>query len=204
MKYRKFEELRNKPFSERLSEAIAKAGMTNAQLSEKTNISPSSITDWTKGRYKAKQDKIYILADALNVKPSWLMGVGPYAEDGKSIPLIGQIAAGSPILAEENIEDYFVLDKRIRADFCLRVKGDSMIDDNINDGDIVFIKHQSDVENGEIAAVIIDGEATLKRVHKKDGSIILQPSNKKYQPMLLDHGTVIIAGKLTATLSMGK
>lgn len=101
----------------------------------------------------------------------------------KSFPVIGTIAAGTPIDAEQNIETYVPEDEDLDADYALRVKGDSMIGDDINDGDIVFIRQQPDVEDGEIAAVYVDGGATLKRVFKIGESVQLRSSNSKYKPM---------------------
>ncbi|MBQ8491305.1 MAG: helix-turn-helix domain-containing protein, partial [Acidaminococcaceae bacterium] len=100
----------------------------------------------------------------------------------KSFPVIGTIAAGTPIDAEQNIETYVPEDEDLDADYALRVKGDSMIGDDINDGDIVFIRQQPDVEDGEIAAVYVDGGATLKRVFKIGESVQLRSSNSKYKP----------------------
>ena len=102
----------------------------------------------------------------------------------KKIPLLGSIACGEPILAEENIDEHIKCPDDVQADFCLRCKGDSMIGARIHDGDIVYIRIQPDVENGEIAAVLIDDEATLKRVYKKAESIILQPENPAYEPLI--------------------
>lgn len=104
----------------------------------------------------------------------------------KEIPLLGTIACGEPILAEENIDDYVKIDKQIKADFALRCKGDSMINARINDGDIVYIHQQSDVENGEIAAVLIGDEATLKKIYKypEKNMIILKPANPDYEDFI--------------------
>ena len=116
----------------------------------------------------------------------------------KKVPLLGTIAAGIPIYAEENFDGYRESTEDVRADFCLKIKGDSMIGARINDGDIVFIRKQPDVENGEIAAVLIDGEATLKRVYKKNGSLVLQAENPKYAPIVCSAKTCdecIIMGK---------
>ena len=120
----------------------------------------------------------------------------------KHIPLLGTIAAGTPILAEENIEDYFDLDSSIKADFALRIKGDSMIGAHIFNGDIVFLRKQEDVENGEIAAVLMENEATLKKLYKTNGTIILQAENSEYQPIVIANGNVKIMGKLVAVLSV--
>lgn len=111
---------------------------------------------------------------------------------GKKIPLIGTIAAGQPTLAEENIEEYIDVDELTNSDFCLRVSGDSMINARINNGDIVFIRQQCEVENGEIAAVLIqdsgtyDNNATLKRVYKHENTYTLIAENPKYAPIIVN------------------
>lgn len=102
----------------------------------------------------------------------------------RSFPVIGTIAAGTPIDAEQNIETYVPEDEDLDADYALRVKGDSMIGDGIVDGDIVFIRQQPEVENGEIAAVYVDGGATLKRVYKVNDTVELWPANPSYRPMV--------------------
>lgn len=117
----------------------------------------------------------------------------------KKIPLLGTIAAGIPILAQENIEGYDYVPESLNVDFCLRVKGDSMINARIIDGDLVFIRQQSDVENGEIAAVLVDGEeATLKRVHKGTNTVTLHAENPNYPDQVFtkrDMRQVCIIGK---------
>ena len=122
----------------------------------------------------------------------------------KRIPLIGSIACGAPILAEEHIEDYVDLPGHIRADFSLTCKGDSMINARIFDGDIVYIRQQETVENGEIAAVLIGTEATLKRVRLFDDHIVLEPENPMYKPLVYwneEMNTVRILGKAVAFTS---
>ena len=119
-----------------------------------------------------------------------------------SIPLVGQIAAGQPLLAEENIEDYFNIDTYIKADFALKVKGDSMLGAGIFPGDIVFIRKQEYLENGEIGAILIENEATLKKFYKENDTIILQSENDLYKPMIYTNGNLRILGKLVATLNI--
>ena len=148
---------------------------------------------------------IHTLSKLLDIPP-YVIVTGEYPEEQKlnvrfkSIPLLGTIAAGQPILAEQNIEDYFNLDKKIKADFCLRIKGDSMINVNILDGDIVFIKRQEDLEDGQIGAVLVEDSATLKRFYKQNGSVILQAENPAYKPLVISKGNVIILGKMVASL----
>lgn len=122
----------------------------------------------------------------------------------KRIPLVGTIAAGQPILAEEHIEEYLPVNDNLHADFALKIQGDSMVNAGIYDGDIVFIQQMDDVEDGQIAAVLIDDSATLKRVYKMDGMIRLVPENPKYQPMIFSPtncDTCKILGKAVAVLS---
>ena len=127
----------------------------------------------------------------------------PFPELQK-VPLIGAIACGAPILAEEHIEDYVDMPKHVRADFALTCKGDSMINARIFDGDVVYIRQQDTVENGEIAAVLIDNEATLKRVRLFEDHISLEPENPQYRPLVLwgeEMNVVRILGKAVAFTS---
>ena len=110
-------------------------------------------------------------------------GVLPLPETKKR-PRLGTIACGEPILAQENIEDYDDVPNDIKCDFTLLCKGDSMIDARIHDGDVVYIRQQPSVENGEIAAVLIGDEATLKRVFVYDDKVVLQPANPAYSPLV--------------------
>lgn len=127
----------------------------------------------------------------------------------KAYPLVGNIACGTPILAEENITEYIQYPGDIAADFCLRCRGDSMIDARIHDGDIVFIRQQPEVANGEIAAVQIGEDATLKRVYRsEDGSTLtLMAANPTYPPMVYSGeqlASVRILGKAVNFLSTVK
>lgn len=121
----------------------------------------------------------------------------------KKYPLLGEIACGEPIFCNEDRESYVISGTDIDADFCLKAHGDSMINARILDGDIVFIKKQETVENGEIAAVIIDNEATLKRInyYPEQNMIILKPENPRYSDIILQNETlnhVRILGKAVA------
>ena len=160
------------------------------------------------------QSKITAIAEVLQTTPAALMGwdrpsgslpsnIIPMPEM-KKIPLIGTIACGAPILAEEHIEEYVDIPKHIDAGFALTCKGDSMINARIFDGDIVYIRQQDTVENGEIAAVLIDGEATLKRVKLYDDHISLEPENPQYRPLVYwgeEMNTIRILGKAVAFTS---
>ncbi len=157
-------------------------------------------------------EKVEKLAEALGTTPSALMGwtgadFGAYEGisplDNIEVPLLGEIACGQPIFASEQRGEYATAHKDLKADFCLRAHGDSMIGARIYDGDIVFIRSQSSVDNGEIAAVIIDDEATLKRVYyyPTESKLILSPENPRYAPLVyigeeLEH--IKILGKAVA------
>ena len=123
---------------------------------------------------------------------------GPVSR-GRSVPLVGRVTAGLPILATENIEDYLVLPQSLqgRGDlFALRVQGESMIEAGIEDGDIVVLRRQETAENGEIVVAMIDDEATLKRIYYEDGHVRLQPENAAMEPIYAEE--VVILGRLLA------
>lgn len=193
-------------FTNRLRQALEFRNMSQSELSRLSGIGKSAISQYLSGEYEAKQEKIYLMSKPLNVNPAWLMGFDvPMVGDeiNRGIPILGTIAAGTPILAEENIEDYFVIDNRVNADFGLKVKGDSMINANIFDGDIVFIRQQPTLENGEIGAILLDDEATLKRFSKKENSVILQAENPSMTdwPRIYTDGNIRILGKLVGVYS---
>lgn len=159
------------------------------------------------------------LSKILNTTPAYLMGWEDENSDPilenipgiitpvklKKIPILGTIACGNPILAEENYDGYFMIDENLPySDFVLRAKGDSMIDANIHEGDLVFFRKQNDVDNGTIAAVLIDDEATLKRVNKSNDTLILQPCNTNYNPIIInksDNKKVLILGQMVGVYS---
>ena len=124
------------------------------------------------------------LAKVLGVDQAYLMGWEKELSDlnFKRIPLLGEIAAGEPILATEEYGNFVTINGDTQVDFCLKVKGDSMINARICDGDLVFVRKQPCVDDGEIAVVLIDNEVTLKRVYQNGGGVILKPENSKYQP----------------------
>lgn len=123
----------------------------------------------------------------------------------RKVPLVGSIACGTPILAEENCDGEVDVPDHVRADFALRCKGDSMINARIFDGDIVYIRQQESVEHGEIAAVLIGDEATLKRVYIYDDCISLEAENPQYKPMVYrgeEMNNIRILGKAVAFTSV--
>ena len=158
-------------------------------------------------------DELLAVCDDMEVslsdKPESFSGVGVPANiipmpEMRRIPLIGTIACGTPITAEQNVEDLVDIPKHIHADFALRCKGDSMINARIFDGDIVYIRQQPTVENGEIAAVLIEDEATLKRFRRLEDRIILEPANPLFDSLVYrgsEMEQVHILGKAVAFTS---
>ncbi len=188
---------------ERVKLARRKKGMTQEDLAKLLGYkSKSSVTHIENGR-DIPRAMVSQLAKILDVTPSYLMGwddekpTDPHAEltakfdnikpvQLKRFPMLGEIACGEPIWADEDHESYVMADMDIEADFCLRAKGDSMINARIYDGDIVFIKEMPIVNNGDIAAVIIDNEATLKRFYydRENNYLQLIAENPQYKPLV--------------------
>ena len=170
--------------------------MTLDELAAMVGTSKQTIHRYETGAIaNVPPEKVESLANALGSTPSELMGwdedltggVTNFAAMGiKRLPVLGDIACGMPIYAEEKRESFVSVSDKLDADFCLKAHGDSMIGARIYDGDIVFIRSQSSVDNGEIAAVIINDEATLKRVYyyPDEGKLILTPENPRYAPIV--------------------
>lgn len=202
----------NIQIGKRIESMRKEKGFTLKELGDKIGVASSTILRYEKGEITTiKLPVIESIAKALEVDPAWLVlksekptPVRVEKSETKKIPILGSIAAGTPTLAEENIEDYFNIDSRINADFALRVQGDSMIDAGILEGDIVFIQQTSDLENGTIGAILVDGEATLKKFYRTSTSIILQSQNDKYSPMVFTGGDIKILGRLSAVLNISK
>jgi repressor LexA len=186
-------------FDERLREAME--NLTVTELANLLGISKQSVSAYLNGTRKPKRIVAREIARVLNVNPAWLCGydVSRYPDPPKQpseippgcipipktkrVPLIGRVACGEPITAEENLEGYVDAPEDCRCDFCLICCGDSMIDANIRDGDIVYVRAQPTVENGQIAVVRIGEEATLKRVYVSQDCVTLVPANSSYAPI---------------------
>jgi repressor LexA len=120
----------------------------------------------------------------------------PRTPEPRQLPLLGQIAAGGPLLAEQNVEDYLAMPESVRADFLLRVKGDSMIDAGILDGDLVIVRRQDTARNGDIVVALAGDdesadEATVKRFFREDGRVRLQPENAALEPIYTSYVKVL-------------
>ena len=207
-------------FAQRLRAGLDARQITQAELSSRSKISKSSISHYLKGDWEGKQDAVYSIAQVLNVSEAWLMGydvpmdaehatpsqpaqkatIPPGFEpmpEMDMVPLVGRIACGTPITAEQNVERIVCVPSKWRSTFTLTCKGDSM-EPRIHDGDLVAIRKQPEVENGEIAAVRIGEEATLKHVYLHENFIELRPENPAFNSIILsreDMNDVVIEGK---------
>lgn len=192
-------------------------GLTLEEVGAYVGVGKSTVKKWESGYIEnMKRDKIALLGEILKLNPlTFITGeLEPVKEavpdnilplpQFKKVPLIGAIACGEPILAVENIDSYINMAEDINADFALKCKGDSMINARIFDGDIVYIRTQEDVDDGEIAAVLIGDEATLKRVHKYPSKLVLSPCNPMYDDLVYRNeelNDIRILGKAVAFLS---
>lgn len=194
-------------FSEQLKKARLERGYTQQQVADAIGVTKSTYCGYETNKRKPDVHKIKQIAAFLHTSGDILLETGmddyertvgfrdenvptpipdnimPMPKTYK-IPLLGTIACGEPILAAENIEDEVEIPEHIHADFALRCKGDSMINARIHDGDIVYIRQQPSVNNGEIAAVLIGDEATLKRVYVHSDHVVLQPENPSFDPLV--------------------
>lgn len=205
--------------SKRLRHALDINGMKQQELADKSGVSKTSISQYLNEWAAPSNISSGKMAKVLGVDPMWLMGFDvPMKKDNSDsdtkfdntfpinvhkYPLLGEVACGEPIFMSEERESYVMSGTDIKADFCLKVKGDSMIGARIMDGDIVFIRRQPTVENGEIAAVAIEDEATLKRFYRdaETGVITLVAENPAYPPRIFDENSnkkIYILGKAIA------
>lgn len=186
---------------------LKKLDLTQTEFAREMGYPETTVSNWFNKNTYPRPDKIQEMANYFGVRRTDLTENNEVQQEplknAKSIPIIGTIAAGTPILAEENIVDYFLIDSRVHADFGLTVKGESMINANIFDGDIVFIRQQPDLENGEIGAILLDNEATLKRFSKTANSVILQAENPNMTdwPRVYTDGNIRVLGKLVGVYS---
>lgn len=168
---------------------------TIAEIGERFKI---SSTNGVNDHLVALEKKGYILrnskARGIHVTPKASLSL--YQSHNQGVPLVGRVAAGSPILAQENVEDYIPAAPEVarRAAYCLRVQGDSMIEDGIFDGDIVFVEDRKDIPKGAIVVALVGEEATVKRFYPKGDVIELHPANAAMSPIVVPAEEVTIQG----------
>ena len=182
-------------------------GLTQSELGKIAGVSDKAIWTWENGTAEPRMGAIQKIADHFNIKKSDL--IEDHSTDptegitnliypaSRPIPILGDICAGEGTWCDENFEGHFFIDSSVKADFCVRVRGDSMIDAGIRDGDLAFIKRTYDYKDGNIYAVRInsDCEAVLKKVFWQDDTIILNPCNADYKPIVTDSEGVSVVGE---------
>ena len=187
-------------FSIRFKQCLKEKNIKQAELARSTKITPSSISDWSKGKYVPKRDKLLAIAEFLEITPLPTSTNNHISEDTEELidnisklPILGTICAGDGVYIEEEYDEHIFIDQGMRADFALRVKGDSMIEAGIFDGDLVFIRQQSSVRNGKIAAVRLTewNEASLKKIFVKNDNVILYPCNPEFEPIVTRNVEII-------------
>lgn len=191
---------------DRLNLALSTKGVTAAELSRRTGISKGSISQYKNGIVNPKQDRIYLIANALGINEAWLMGYdvpmsksemianpqpsrselptgafpAPDVAGMKKIPVLGSSACGAPIEAVRSY-NYVEVDSALRADFALIAEGKSMTGAGILDGSLVFFQETPNVDNGQIAAVTVDNATTIKRFYQYPGLVILKACNPDFE-----------------------
>ncbi len=201
-------------FAKNLSWQMEQAGERQADIARLLGVSKSTVSAYCKGVQMPRMDKVELLARHFGILKAGLLEKMP---DGAGetgllplpstyrVPRLGRIACGAPVLAQENFEGYDEVPEHISADFTLVCRGDSMINARIFDGDVVYIHQQDAVENGDIAAVLIDEEATLKRFYLYPNRVELRPENPTF-PVLNFEGEQIsrlrVLGRAVAFVSL--
>ncbi len=180
-------------------------GLTQAELGERLGVKQQAICKWEKNESEPSSEDLLTLANMYGVSVDYLLGREPMRDvpdvSFQTYHLLSEVACGQPNVAEDDYEELIVSNMVSRADFCVRAKGDSMINARIFDGDVVFVRRQEMVDNGEIAVVAVDDGATIKRVYyyPQDSKLILMPENPKHQPLMYageDLERVRIIGKV--------
>lgn len=192
--------------AKRIKEAMEGAGLEPTTFAERVGVNRSTVYRWLKGEllHSMPLTRLKQIANVTNVNPTWLLG---FTEDkfgmigkSESIPLLGFVPAGEPIISSEALEGYESIRENESVDFALRVQGCSMTGVRIYDGDVVFVRKQDDVDQGEIAVIRLDGdEVTLKRVYREGRNVVLRSENPTIPEIRItpsDHKKVQIIGKV--------
>ena len=180
-------------FNDILKSLRTERGMTQQRLADELGVTKGAVAMWETGKRTPESGMLVVIAQLFGVSVDLLLGASSDVElprgarrvAQKKLPLLGSVACGEPRFADGEIEAYVPADDELRADFCLRASGDSMINARIFDGDILFVRSQDIVEDGEIAVVLIEDETTVKRFYydRENNVITLVPENPTYRPM---------------------
>ena len=191
---------------EKIRELRELHGLTQEELAEKLGLKKAAVNKYETGRVvNLKRSTIEKLCELFNVTPQSLMGMeeekglpdGIIMPSAKRLPIIGVICAGDGVYCQDDFQGHFIIDLQVNADFCLKVKGDSMIDAQIYDGDIAFIKKDDYYHDGDIYAVerLEYNEASLKKVYINGDSVVLTPCNPDYAPVATTQDQIRIIGR---------
>lgn len=174
----------------KLKELRTKKGLTQTELGKIIGVKQNTLSYWEKGTTNIDNEILVKLANLFNVTTDTILGKETIEKEysnikTKKLPLLGNVACGEPIFANEEHEAFVQADEELDADFCLIAKGDSMVNARIFDGDVLFVKKQQIVNDGEIAVILIEDEATVKRVYydRENNIITLMPENPIFKPM---------------------
>ena len=180
-------------FSDILKELRAERSITQQRLADELGVTKGAVAMWETGKRMPESGMLVVIAQFFGVSVDLLLGAtvderlpqGARRVTQKRLPLLGSVACGEPRFADGEVEAYLPADEELCADFCLRASGDSMINARIFDGDILFVRSQEIVEDGEIAVVLIEDETTVKRFYydRENNVITLVPENPTYRPM---------------------
>lgn len=202
--------------SKNLKKQLNNKDLTPTEFARIMKYPETTVFNWIHGKSYPRIDKIQEMADFFDIYKSDLTedkndlknipGI-KIIKKFVTVPVLGEIACGEPIFCNQNYDNILQIDEDLgRPDFSLTARGDSMIDAGIDDGDIVFFRNTPVVENGKIAAVIIDNTTTLKRFFKNEHEIILQPENKSYSPIIIredDGQEVRVLGEMVGMYHTG-
>lgn len=185
-----------------------KYGMTQSDLGKIAGLSSKAVGAWESGRAEPRIGAIEKIAAYFGITKSEVLGWNNddpdlsgiknlRMPDAYAVPILGRICCGNGSFTEDSYDGHFILDRSIKADFCLEARGDSMSDAGINDGDKVFLRKSNKYEDGKIYGVIVKGEdlASLKKVYHINDQIMLQPCNSEYHPRILSQDEVYIVGE---------
>ena len=189
-------------FSSNLKRRMRDKDISQNALAKKLGCSVPTVNSWCQGQTMPRRELFDRLCQFLNCTRLDLLS------DATTIPnlsvpaahplrMLGRISAGYGVLVDENFDGLFFVDNSIRADYCLRVEGDSMIEANIYHGDIAFLKKNCDILDGNIYAVVFgeDNYATLKKVYRQDGKIVLAPANPNYRSIVVEADEALVVGE---------
>ena len=194
----KQERNQNEIIAENILRLMRQKGWSQNELGRKLGLSATAVNKWCRGITSPRNDQLDNLCKLFGVQRSEILSDNTAIQNlsipaAHPVPMLGLISAGNGILADESFDGYFFVDNSIRADYCLRVEGDSMIEAGINHGDIAFLRKSYSFLDGEIYAVVFgeDKTAVLKKVYRQGDKLVLSPCNQRYSPITVDDALIV-------------